>query len=215
MENNAIILTVIFDVESEGYQAFTQMKQRPITDTYTVLQGALVKKGSNTVDVLDTLSSGVDSTDDTMTGTLIGAFIGLLGGPLGVLIGSVTGQLIGGAKDSSDINRNATLLETVGAKLAEGETAMLLLAQEEPAFSLDSAFDAFSVTLLRRDTAWVQDEVDEGIRVQQELAKEAKRKMHEERSAERKQKMEENRARIRAGFAGLKTKKNEDKKEEE
>ena len=38
------IITAIFKVESEGYQAMTELKNVPSTDSYFVSQAVLVKK---------------------------------------------------------------------------------------------------------------------------------------------------------------------------
>ena len=179
MEN---VLTILFNVESEGYQAYMGIKKQPIMPQYTVLQGALVKKNGNIISTIDSFTSGMDSSDDALAGGLIGGLIGILGGPLGILLGGMTGHLIGSAKDIDDVDRNNTMLETVGSKLEDGEVAILL------------------------DAALVQDEVEEAMRVEKELADEARRKMHAERSAERKQKMEAERAKLKANFEALKTK---------
>ncbi len=204
MDHTENILTALFEVESEGYQAFTELKGQLVTDAYTVLQGALVKKDGNAISAIDTLTSGVDSTDDTFSGGLIGSLIGILAGPFGVLLGGVTGQLLGGVKDASDMDYNDTLLETVGEKLADGETAILLLVQEENERALDALFGKFKGSVLRHDAAVVQDEVEQAERLEKEMAAEAKRKLHAERSAERKQKIDANRAKLKATFAGFK-----------
>ncbi len=203
MEN---VLTILFNVESEGYQAYMGIKKQPIMPQYTVLQGALVKKNGNIISTIDSFTSGMDSSDDALAGGLIGGLIGILGGPLGILLGGMTGHLIGSAKDIDDVDRNNTMLETVGSKLEDGEVAILLLAQEETDHALDFRFDKFQTTILRRDATLVQDEVEEAMRVEKELADEARRKMHAERSAERKQKMEAERAKLKANFEALKTK---------
>lgn len=200
------ILTAIFEVESEGYQAFMELRNRLIGSSYTILQGALVKKAQGALTTVDMLSSASESMDDTLKGGLIGSLVGVLGGPLGVLLGTVTGQLIGGAKDSSDVDKNATLLETVGARLTDGESALLLLTREDTEAELDGYFSRFRATVLRRDAATVQDEVERAQQLEKEMAQEARRKMHEEKSEERKQKMEYNRARFNANFESFKDK---------
>ncbi len=203
MEN---ILTVIFEVESEGYQAFTELKRQVMTDRYTVLQGALVKKTGNSFSTMDVMTGGSDSIDDTFKGGLIGSLVGILGGPVGVLLGGMAGYLIGSSKDESDVEYYSTLLEAVGAKISDGEVAALLLVQEEDEYALNDRFINFKVTIMRRDAAIVQDEVEEAQKLEKEMKEEAKRKLHAERSAERKQKTESNRARIKAEFAEFKEK---------
>ncbi len=196
----------VFAVESEGYQAFMQLKGCMVTDDYTILQGSLLKKTGNTLNTVDVFNSGLDSTDDSVTGTLIGSLVGILGGPLGILLGGMTGNLIGSAKDAGDVEDNQTLLETVGEKLLDGEVAIVLLAQEQTPENLDGIFGRFDTTVIRRDAADVEDEVEEAERLEKEMAEEARRKLHEEKSAERRQKMESNRAKLKESFENFKEK---------
>ena len=45
------IITAIFKVESEGFQALTELKKAPETDTYTVSQAALIRKENNRINI--------------------------------------------------------------------------------------------------------------------------------------------------------------------
>ena len=89
------IISAIFKVESEGYQAITELKRAPITNDYTVSQAVLVKKENGAIRALDTFDTGLETSNDTATGSLIGSLLGILGGPLGVLLGGSIGILAG------------------------------------------------------------------------------------------------------------------------
>ncbi len=117
---------------------------------------------------MDGFVNGATTGDDTMTGGLIGSLVGILGGPLGILLGGSMGMLIGGAVDAGDMADNASLLEKAGDSILDGETAIILLAQEEYETALTAKLNNFEVTITRFDAA--------------EVAKEAREKMREERS---------------------------------
>ena len=70
MEN---IIIVNFDVESEAYQAFTELKPNAVTENYVVSQTALAKNTEGRVAVLDGFDTGVETKNDTQMGGLIGA----------------------------------------------------------------------------------------------------------------------------------------------
>ena len=111
------IITAIFKVESEGYQAITTLSQLPVTDASAILQMALVKREPNGISVCDTFDSGAHTTDDTLHCGLIGGLVGILGGPIGVLLSGSAGALIGSAVDAKDARNSASLIETVADKL--------------------------------------------------------------------------------------------------
>ena len=80
---------------------------------------------------MDGFVNGAMNGDDTWKGSLIGSLVGVLGGPLGVLLGGSMGMLIGGAVDANDMADSASLIEKAGDSILNGETAIILLAQEE------------------------------------------------------------------------------------
>ena len=121
------IISVIFKVESEGYQAITELKKVPITDNYAVMQAALVKKENGSVKILDGFDTGIETANDTAIGGLIGGFVGILGGPLGVLLGGSLGALTGSVIDTDDAVHNASLIEMVSQQLVDGEVVLIAL----------------------------------------------------------------------------------------
>ena len=76
------VLVALFEVESEGYQAISNLSKMPDTGSYTIYQMALVKKEDGKVNVCESYDSGINTTDNTVNGGLIGALAGIFGGAL-------------------------------------------------------------------------------------------------------------------------------------
>ena len=129
MKENLILVN--YKVESEAYQALSELKRETSNANYTISQAAIVKKENGTLNIMDGFVNGATTGDDTWKGSLIGSLVGILGGPLGILLGGSMGMLIGGAVDANDMAENASLLEKAGDSILDGETAIILLAQEE------------------------------------------------------------------------------------
>ena len=92
MEN---VVLAIFKVESEAFQAMTELRQEPIRVGSVVSQAMLVSNKDGRIKIEDSFDTGVETRDDTLRGTWIGALVGIIGGPLGILLGLSTGGLIG------------------------------------------------------------------------------------------------------------------------
>ena len=181
MEN---IVTAIFNVESEAYQAFTQIRQKPFGENYVVAEASLIKCENDAITVVETIDAAAITADDTAAGMLVGSIVGILGGPLGVLLGATVGAATGSTFDAADTLDSLSLLEVTAAKLYEGDVAIVALVQEdEPAF--DAAFAGFDTTIIRHFAVDVMDEVDYAREVELECANLAKQQMRAERKAER------------------------------
>ena len=176
MKENLILAN--YKVESEAYQALSELKRETTNANYTISQAVVVKKENGKLSMMDGFVNGATTGDDTMTGGLIGSLIGILGGPLGILLGGSMGMLIGGAVDAGDMADNASLLEKAGDSILDGETAIILLAQEEYETALTAKLNNFEVTITRFDAA----EVEHAREVEKQMAREAREKMREERS---------------------------------
>ena len=200
------IISAIFKVESEGYQAITELKRAPITNDYTVSQAVLVKKENGAIRALDTFDTGLETSNDTATGSLIGSLLGILGGPLGVLLGGSIGILAGGAIDAGGAAHNASLIEMVTEQLVDGEVVLIALEQEAVEGAARRALAKFDTSIVEEDAAEVAEEVKAAQDAQREMAREARAKLREAKKAERKQKVEENRAKIKADFDTFKAK---------
>ena len=78
-EKNVVV--AVFKVESEGYQALSELRQAASGDTYLVSAAALVKKTGNACFYLDGFDTGAHTANDAAVGGLIGSsFFGWLFG---------------------------------------------------------------------------------------------------------------------------------------
>ena len=146
-------------VESEAYQALTELRRQPVSERYIVSQAALVKKSGGRIVVEDAFDTGVETNNDTVIGGLIGGLVGILGGPLGMLMTGSVGALTGSIIDAGDAAYNASLLEKVAEQFADGEVAVIALAQESESNALDEKLAAFKTTIAREDAAEVAEEI--------------------------------------------------------
>ena len=67
------IVVSLFKVESEAYQALTQLKQYPGDEKSYVSAAALVKKENGSLSILDAFDTGTNTADDMAVGGLVGA----------------------------------------------------------------------------------------------------------------------------------------------
>lgn len=179
---NENLVLVNYKVESEAYQALSELKRDTANANYTISQAVIVKRENGQLNTMDGFISGKDANDDTVTGSLIGGLVGILGGPIGILLGGSVGMLIGGAVDASGLVKDASLLEKAGDSIAEGETAIILLAQEEYETALTAKLNDFDVTITRFDAAEVAAEVEHAREVERQMAKETREKLREEKT---------------------------------
>ena len=88
-----------------------------------------------------------------------------------MLLGGSMGMLLGGAVDAGDIADDASLLEKAGDCILDGETAILLLAQEEYETALTAKLNNFEVSITRLDAAEVAAEVEHAREVERQDSK--------------------------------------------
>ena len=200
------IITAIFKVESEGFQALTELKKAPETDTYTVSQAALIRKENNRINTLDSFDTGIETEDDTLTGGLIGGLVGILGGPLGMLLGGSIGALAGSVFDLDDALDNESIIEKVTDMIVDGEVCMILLADEKEDGQIRQALSKFDVSVIESSTSEVADEIEQAKKAEEELQKEARARLREAQKQELKSKVDEKRAELQAGVESLKEK---------
>ena len=182
MKENLILAN--YKVESEAYQALSELKRETTNANYTISQAVIVKKENDKLTIMDGFVNGAMNGDDTWKGSLIGSLVGVLGGPLGVLLGGSMGMLIGGAVDANDMADSASLLEKAGDSILNGETAIILLAQEEYETALTVKLNNFEVSITRFDAAEVAAEVEHAREIEKQMAKEAREKIRAERTEE-------------------------------
>ena len=201
MEN---VVSVIFEVPSEAYQAFSEVKRKGVLgEGYIVSEMNLVKVEGGSAQVVDRFDSGVQTANDTVFGGLLGGLVGIIGGPLGMLLGGSVGALTGSIMDAGDMGRNATLVEVTAGKLFEGETVLVALVQEEDEAAFDKNFDAFETMIMRQDAADVEEQVERMVDFQRETERVARAELRRERTDEMKARADEVRNGIKARFAHL------------
>ena len=200
------VFVVKFAVESEAYQAFAELKSAALTNEYVVSQAFLVKNEGGKLVEKDEFDSGIETANDTGAGALIGALFGVIGGPVGVLLGAGYGMMVGSTVDAVDIADNSLLINQVASSVAEGETALLLLASEIEEGSFEKSQEKFTVTVTKFDAGEVAEEVEKAVELERQMKQEAFQKMMEDKKAEHKARVEEHKAKIASDFDQLKRK---------
>ena len=198
-KNNVIVTA--FKVESEGYQALSQLRQEAEGETYLVSAAALVKKEKDACFYLDGFDTGAHTANDAMIGGVIGMLIGILGGPFGVLLGGSYGALVGATVDAGDAVFGASMLDQIADKLDDGMVALVALAQEETEEALDAKLSAYDTVIARFDAEAVADEVDKAYEKQSEMARQAKMEVRKQKREEMEKELEENSEILRHGFS--------------
>ena len=202
------VLIVYFNIESEGYQAFAEMRQDTFSEdkSFLVEQASLFKREDGNIITKDLFNNEQSKSDGLVIGTIVGSFLGVLGGPLGVLLGMGMGATIGSIPALHDAEDNAGLLQSVTSRLQDNDSAIIAVVQEENEAQLDDYFAKFNTTIVRYDAHVIEEEIEYAEELQQELARQAHIQMRKERSENRKHKVEEKRAEIKARFEALKEK---------
>ena len=193
------IVVSLFKVESEAYQALTELKQTPGSENSYVAAACLVKKENGSVKVLDGFDTGSNTSDDTAKGGLIGALVGILGGPIGVLLGGSLGLLIGSTVDTDDALLNASMLEQITGKMEDGEVAIIGHGFQENEETLDRRFIKFDTVIARFDAAAVAAEVDEAQKMQEEMARQARQEVSRASSRKTRKKKKNNKGETNDG----------------
>ena len=200
------IIVGLFEVESEAYQALTELKQNPGSELSYLTAAALVKKENGAVRTLDSFDTGTHTTDDMAIGGLVGALIGVLGGPIGILLGGSYGMLVGSVVDTDDALHGVSLLEQTAAKMDDGDIAIIGLAFEEDEAILDQKLGKFKTVIARFDAATVAVEVEEAQMMAEEMARQARKELRDEKKETRKEKRAEKKAKLSADWEGFKAK---------
>ena len=194
------IVISIFEVESEAYQAMTTLFQDSYTAESYLKQAVLVKKEEIGIRTLDYFEAGKGSRDHTAMGGMMGAFMGVLAGPLGVLLGAGYGMLVGRNVDALYSLKDATLLEQIIGKIQVGDVAIIGLANEEDESILDEKLGKFKTITLRYDAAVVAEEVEEAVKIEKELERQARAALRKEKNEEFKSRIERRRSILKGYF---------------
>ena len=196
MSNNVVI--TIFEVESEAFQAFSELSKAPMGEGYVVPEAALIKNTAGTIELCDAFGYGAPDSGTT-SGIIIGSLVGILGGPVGVILGAATGAFAGSVSDSGRAIDAASVVAVVAGKIYEGEIAIAaLVREEEPAF--DVVFDKYKTTIIRYDAADIADDVDRLYELEAAVSAQVLDEVKADRKAERAERREEAQAKIQSQF---------------
>mgnify|MGYP000974224445 CR=1 FL=1 len=195
------VVAALFEVPSEAYQAFTELRTFPQNDDTRLAQAVLVKKENGVITVADAFNPLAQASDDMLTGTLIGSVLGILGGPLGGV-----GAWVGSVGGTDEALAQGTLIEAVATRMKNGDVGIITLAQEKSEAPLDQFFGKFRTIVARWDAWRIQQEVVDALEVQADLQAKARAELKAKRSQECKEKLEEFRQSIQQKFDELKAK---------
>ena len=202
MEN---VIISYFKVESEAFQAFSELKKgSAFADQFTLSQVALFKKSNAHIIMEDGFDTGKRTLDYTLEGGLMGALVRVLGGPLGMLLGFGGGSVVGVAEDAEKTIEEMDLISAMTSRMKEGDVAIVAVVQELSEKSYDIVLEKFDTETMRYSASVILEEVEHARDVEIKLQEQAKKEMRKERSEHRKGKVEEYRSKLKEEFAELK-----------
>ena len=144
---NNVILN-IFDVESEAFQSFNELKNFKQTENTKIAQIALVQNVEGRITVKDFYNFVDSANEEALKGTLIGALIGIIGGPLGMLFGASLGGLGGLTIGTSVDTTEASLVQYIANKLPPNETAIIALVEEKDEEVINALFSKYKTQIV-------------------------------------------------------------------
>ena len=201
------VLIIYFNVESEGYQAFSEISHSAFSKDKSTLieQASLIKREKGNIIAKEVLHNGKERNEDIIVGSIIGGFLGVLAGPLGVLLGMGVGATLTSLTFDDD-EENTGLIHSVTSRLQDNDIAILAVVQEENEAILDDYFAKFDTTIVRYDAHVIEEEIEYAEKLQKDLVHQARVQMRQKRSEERKRIADQKRAYIQARFEALKEK---------
>ena len=169
----ADVLTVVFNIESEAYQAFSELKAFKQDNHTQIAQIALVKNENGKITIKDSVDFDDTSREYATIGGIVGGLIGILSGPIGVIIGYGIGSLAGAASGSMTDATDNSLIEEVTTKLLDGDVAVIALVHEEDENILNHVFAPYKTNIMRWDAVALAREVQDELydKVQEDMNK--------------------------------------------
>ncbi|MGM0124199.1 hypothetical protein IGI37_001573 [Enterococcus sp. AZ194] len=166
------VLLLTFDIESQSYQAFSEIKKLQATRAIKGDQMAVVthvNDGNHKFKIEDFID--FTGSNNASTGGMIGMLLGVLVSPLAILLGWFAGGMIGATKDAKEIKEAQSVFESVISQIGEGTTAVILIAEENDNRPLNQLI---MNELGGRITRLDYQEVEEEIKRAQEVESQAK-----------------------------------------
>jgi uncharacterized membrane protein len=137
---NLELMAKIFDEADEAQQALASLKELQGQGTIKLRNAAvLIKDKDGQTSLKET--GDVDVKGGRLFGAVTGGLIGLLGGPVGVVVGAAAGAGVGGlAAKKIDMGFSDEFLETFQERLQPGNSALIVLVEQESADDLSEAW---------------------------------------------------------------------------
>lgn len=169
------VLVMNFEISSQAYQAFSEIKKLALSGQVKGEQMAVVTHsddGDHKFKVEDFLD--FTGSNKTSTGGLIGMLVGLLGGPLGILLGWFGGSMIGATRDAKEIKNAQNIFEHLVNQIGEGQTGLILIADEEDNRPINEVvMNQLGGGITRLDLEEVEEEIQKANEVQDSVTKKA------------------------------------------
>jgi len=197
------ILVTIFDVSTEAYKAFTELKAYKSNAETLIAQALLIKKENSVITTVDSLDQGEQISGGAVMGGLFGALLGVLGGPAGLLIGGSLGMVLGSDVGAAASFGQSSLLEYVAQNLKDGEVAILTLVQEQNEQPLNDFFAQYNTHSQRFDVVHVQSEIIAAKEAHDQSVKHLQQVWREQRKADHSSKLDAFRDEINQKFHQL------------
>lgn len=179
---------------------------------YQVLQAVLVKNEDGKIGILDQHMEMFNELGKTMIGGVVGVVLGVLIGPLAGFVLAGLGAMIGSGFDISEQSESEDMLYQMYSRIYNGDIAILAIVQEEDEMELNSSIGHDAINIYRWDAAEIREEAEHATDVRDNLLREAKRQMKEEKSQSRKKKIVEYKESIQEQFSEITADDKDDKK---
>lgn len=194
MEN---VVTVSFKETAKAYEVLANLKT---SSSLKVLSAGIVENKDGVFTTKDGFSKE-DTGTNWATGGLIGGLLGVIGGPLGVLFGGSLGMMFGDLNDLDEVSAKADTFKSIANEIKSNDTVLLILIQEDDPKTLDDyLFDNGAESVSRESLAAIQQKIVAAEQVQEELEKEAKKKLREQKKEDIKDKADQRIAEIKNHF---------------
>lgn len=165
------IIVAKFEYQSQAYEAFSKVKRIHLAKQIKGEQMAVLshkKDGTHQFVAEDFLD--FTGKNQTSKGGTIGMLAGILAGPWGILLGWFGGSMIGASKDAKKVQKANALFELLGKEITEGETGLILIAEEEDNRPLnDLIMYELEGWIYRFDYNEIEEELDEMNEAQKEM----------------------------------------------
>ncbi|MDT2757803.1 DUF1269 domain-containing protein [Enterococcus asini] len=171
------VIVMNFEVESQAYQAFSEIKKMAIARQIKGEQMAVVTHsadGQHKFQIDDFLD--FTGSNKASTGGLIGMLVGVFVGPLAMLLGWMGGSVIGASRDAKEVQNARNIFEFLLSNIGEGQTGLILIAEEEDNRPIN---DLIMYQLGGGVTRFDYEEVEAEIKKAKDLEEEAKNKTKE------------------------------------